>query len=216
MNKLLPPLLPYFHVEDGVLNHPLVVKQINWKNVHEANEQFLEKKKLTKDALSRRDWESYIFLHERPYRLSALTRCIKCKLEGSEYWRLLAVVWCDSENISQDRVKWRRLWNSNEKDRGSAMQPDEVDYFNSLGEMTTVWRGSNNKRNERALSWTSNRDVAYRFAKRFTVGLTPGYLVKATVSRNDVFAAILRRKEFELVCGSVKIIRTEPVAPHSR
>jgi hypothetical protein len=44
------------------------------------------------------DWCTYIWLHERPYRVEAL-QDIAFNLRGREYWEMVSHVWSDSENI---------------------------------------------------------------------------------------------------------------------
>jgi hypothetical protein len=67
-------LLPY--LEDGVLGkqlrHPLVYQVPLWANGH-ANAYYLQKKKAVAEALENKNYNSYVYLHERPYRLQAFS-----------------------------------------------------------------------------------------------------------------------------------------------
>ena len=102
--ELIPQLQPY--LEDGVLGkqirHPLVYQVPLWSN-GSANRMYLQKKAEVKLALKEKEWNRFVFLHERPYRLQAFLE-IQDQLTDTQYWRLLADSWIDTENAWQNRV----------------------------------------------------------------------------------------------------------------
>jgi hypothetical protein len=70
-----------------------------------SNKRFLWKKQAVADALEKGKYSSYIFLHERPYRLNAFAE-IAHKLDDEAYWKLLGEIHVDSENIWQNFRAW--------------------------------------------------------------------------------------------------------------
>ena len=101
MKALLSELAPYKNGDLGSTTHSssahcrtiliiAIVKRKNWLQKAKADG----------------DWNSYIFLHERPYRVGALEYASESGLgqSPSEYWRLVGGVWLDLENILEKIV----------------------------------------------------------------------------------------------------------------
>jgi len=100
-----PELMPYL-VKDShfqMIHHRFII-QVPY---HEAmnkmtNSLFNYKKEKIQKAIEMEDWDSYIFLHERPYRMEALQEVLVDFYPPEEIGlELIASVWIDSENIYQ-------------------------------------------------------------------------------------------------------------------
>lgn len=205
---LHPDLVPYLHEEPDkrpVLHHPLVIEVGAYPSRYDAlNNLYRNKLDALKPALQAHDWDKYVWLHEKPYRLDVLHECIGKGLCGSNYWRLVGEVWTDCENIHQNLSLWRTTWRSREPDREHAMTEDELKAHGCLGDETTVWRGTPYRGSIRGLSWTTNKQKALWFAQRFRGEGTP-LLATGRVRRVDALATILRRNEHEVVCRKVTV-----------
>ena len=103
--ELNPELKPYYIVQNGIpmIKHPLVfsIFHTDIQN-YIINKQFEWKKKEVKEALRKGKWGSFIFLHERPYRLKAFASIAHKIKDSKVYWDILGDIWVDSENIWQN------------------------------------------------------------------------------------------------------------------
>ena len=194
---LHPDLQPY--LEDGAigpqLRHPLVYSVPLWSNGH-ANALYEQKVKAVKEALANKKYSSYIFLHERPYRLNAFS-LIQNKLSDTQYWSLLSDIWTDTENQWQGIDKWKQLLSSNRPSRHYLMTEDEFNHLQSLPDQVTIYRGCQAGVNENGLSWTLDKKKAEFFANRFS---KDGIILERTISKNDIVAVLTGRGESEVIC----------------
>ena len=194
---LHPDLQPY--LEDGAigpqLRHPLVYSVPLWSNGH-ANALYEQKVKAVKEALANKKYSSYIFLHERPYRLNAFS-LIQNKLSDTQYWSLLSDIWTDTENQWQGIDKWKQLLSSNRPSRHYLMTEDEFNHLQSLPDEVTIYRGCQAGVNENGLSWTLDKKKSEFFANRFS---KDGIILERTISKNDIVAVLTGRGESEVIC----------------
>jgi hypothetical protein len=109
--ELHPDLVPYVVVWHGetVLDHPMVRRIPLW-HVESVNAEYVRKKAQADQAITHGNYGNYIFLHERPHRLSALLHCIGLGLSGAALYEAGRDVWMDSESVHQNRWQWRRVW----------------------------------------------------------------------------------------------------------
>jgi hypothetical protein len=191
---------------DGLVHHPLiVVTLINPANAAHVNAQYRGKKDQVNKAFADQDWEDYVFLHERPYRVQALMDCIEAGLTGSKYWKMLGSVWIDSENVRENLSTWKRLWSSDIPGRHLAMDKKERAWLGRMQETFPVWRGTKYKRSIKGLSWTVDAEKAKRFARRFQKDGQKCFVASGLVAKADVYAAFLGRKESEIVAERVEV-----------
>ena len=193
---LHPDLAPY--IEEGVLGrqlrHPLVYQIPIWSNAN-ANAFYEHKVQSVKDALANKNYSSYIFLHERPYRLEAFT-LIQSKLTDTQYWKLLSEIWTDTENQWQGLTKWKQLLESPRPNRHYLMNEEEFNLLQSLSDEITIYRGCEPGLNENGLSWTLNKKKAEFFAKRFG---KDGIILEKQISKSSVIAYLNGRGESEII-----------------
>jgi hypothetical protein len=159
------------------------------------NRQLEERKKLSEDYLKEKDFSSYVFVHERPYRLWAFIK-IKDKLDDKSYWELLSDIWIDSENIYQNQQTWKLLLKSKRSNKEFFMDKKERKSFNKLQEEITVYRGHDGK-NEKGFSYTLSKEKAKWFAQRFNS--QNSQIKELTIKKEDAFALLMRRGEQEII-----------------
>lgn len=122
-----------------------------------VNERYKFVKQSRQRALVEKDYETYVFLAERPYRLGAFVEVLKnkdCPFE--KLAKLLLDIWIDAESPSINKNIWMRLFRQFKNSK--AFQTTKA----TLPETITVWRGGS----PNGLSWTTSRDIAVKFAKR--------------------------------------------------
>jgi hypothetical protein len=218
------PLLPELEaclVEGGpfglALKHPLVY-DIPFIPIlaYRANDQYRAKQEELRKALERRDFHTYIWLHERPYRQHAFSAIRPYLVRAPKtYWKLLGEVWCDSENLWQ-WTDLRRLWSERtHPGRSYVMTADERRALSLLPGPLTVYRGYRLPRGTReGWSWTTDQAKAEWFARRLLVQGDKPMLVSGTLPKVDVIAYFTRRGESEVVAAprSVKDTHAQEIS----
>jgi hypothetical protein len=178
----------------SVVHHPLVIEIAPHPGL--VNARYVAKTQQVRSARRRKDWRSFVWLHERPYRLNAFVD-IHRRLDDDAYWSLLADIWIDSENIWQNTAEWILLL---EADRaGSMMSPEEAEALESMPDPVTVYRGAIADRNEEGLSWTVDRERAEWFATRMASDGDVAVVLEGRVDRDLVAAYLTGRGEDEVV-----------------
>lgn len=197
-------LVPY--IEHGehftCLKHPLV-NQLFYTPLFNAvcNRMLAYKQEAVVAARASANWESYIWLHERPYRLPAFN-AIRSNMSDEDYWRLLRSVLIDSENLWQYKRLPLRLLRSKRPGRQYLMTDKEHALFDSLPEQFIVYRG-HTQRNRLGSSWTLSRGIATWFARRFD-DIMP-HVSRGIARKADVMAVFLGRQELEVVVDTKRL-----------
>lgn len=183
-----------------VIKHPLLFA-VPYAPVMNAmiNEAFRAKKAAVAEAKNTGRWDHYLWLHERPYRVHAFAR-IAAQLNDRTYWEQLGRLWTDSENIFEAEALWLRLLTDPARaaNRGLMMTSEERAHLAALPDRITVYRGYSQPGRGNGMSWSLSRDVARRFAFRFTVD-TRGQIARREVDRAEVIAYFGGRGEQEIV-----------------
>ena len=189
------------YVEQGsmfpMLRHPLIfcVPYSEQMNAI-TNKRYEEKKKKSKEFLDEGLFTAYVWLHERPYRIHAFLE-VKDSLSDIDYWETLSNIWTDSENIHQNQSTWKELLESDRKESHRFMSDEDREFFNSLPEEFTVYRGCIEDLNEDGFSYTTEKHQAEWFSKRFSK--TGGKVIERTIKKEDVFAYTNSRGENEII-----------------
>jgi hypothetical protein len=181
------------------LNHPLVQDMMVDAIPGLANMRLRDKRKRVNAAIARDDWNSYVFLHERPYRFQALEEALS-EYDVAEPADLVTSVWIDSENIHQNYEGWSEVLATH----GLAMEPEEQEVFDGLPEDVTIYRGCT-KQGEDGFSWTLDKGKAEWFATRFSLG--GAQLLEAKVPKDAILAYLGRRGESEIVVLPEDVVR---------
>lgn len=194
--ELHEDLKPY--VEDGsfgpMLRHPLVY-QVPLGITGYANLYYEQKIKDVKDALDGKKYASYVWLHERPYRLQAFSE-IEHLLDDKEYWKLLGQIWVDTENAWANLKLWKKFFSSKRAFRDYLMDWDEQLAHQSLADVVTVYRGCEKGVNEDGISWTLKKEKAEWFATRFS---KVGKVLEMRIKKERIIAVFTGRNEFEVI-----------------
>jgi len=194
--ELLPELLPY--VEQGSLGeqlrHPLLY-QVPLLNNGAANRLYKFKVLEVVRALGEENWNKYVWLHERPYRIDAFIK-VADKMSDRCYWETLAVIWSDTENGWQNLSEWQRLFDSDRPERRYLMDTFDFQAYSNLPDVVTVYRGCQKNQNENGLSWTLDKEKAQFFAKRLG---KKGIVLEKSVKKNQIVAVLLGRNEQEVI-----------------
>ena len=207
----LHPDLQDYYTTDGslgpCLRHPLVY-HVMGVMPGLANAQYAAKKAKAHAAKQEGDWHSYVFLHERPWRLDAVLDIVgDARLTDIDYWTLLGQVWTDSENIWQVLDGWRNLLASHRAGREHLMTAEEQAAHAALPETVTVYRGAVAGRNEAGLSWTLDRAKAAWFSGRRMEGKGRPVVLTGTVAKADVLAFFQDRGEDEVLVADPAVVR---------
>ena len=196
--ELHPDLVPY--ISEGILGrqlrHPLVY-QFGMMGNGWANAYYLQKIGDAKKALDNKKYDTYVWLHERPWRIEAFQE-IEHLLSDTEYWELLADIWTDTENQWQNYQEWIHLIGSERPSRHYLMEEDEFNTLLALPETVTIYRGATVGVNENGLSWTLDKSVAQWFSTRSERDGEPIVLEK-TVAKSDIIAVFTGRGESEVI-----------------
>jgi hypothetical protein len=190
-------LQAYLHRGDfATLRHPLVygVPYIEALNAM-YNQQLIQKKIGIKAANIENNHYSYVYLHERPYRLEAFLG-LESKLEDNQYWELLADVYTDQETFYANYDVWDDLLCVERDDPQAFMSREEQLVFDLLPEILTVYRGVDEKNRELGFAWSLKKETATWFAKRHTQA---GRLITATIKKSNVLGYKNTRNEEEIV-----------------
>jgi hypothetical protein len=166
------------------------------------------------EAVKERDWEWFVWLHERPHRLDAVLRLIEeFGVSGKQLWPVVGHVWSDTESVRQNFDLWRDIWLMDDADRPMVMSDEERSALAALPQRFEIWRGVNHEDAVRGYSWTLNRERAIWYADRFADGERLPLLASGSVKKADVLSHFLRRDEVEIVVLSenVQDIRLFPL-----
>lgn len=152
------------------------------------------------------DVNGIFFLIQKPWRLGFL-QGIKKYLDNKEFSELLGDIWVNVESPNQDGfvstdtlLEWFKT-----ADKTSLMSEEELETYNHLPDEIQIYRGVGTKSNPKGFSWTANLEKAEWFAERFSVLGGDGYVVTATVKKEDVLAYFSRRDEDEYIVDGNKL-----------
>ena len=195
-NVKLNPELQKFVVETEIgkyIKHPLVFSPLVLPGL--ANQMLEQKNNQLRKALDTKNFSQYVFLHERPYRVSVF-KDIKHELTDENYWKLLSSIWTDTENSHQDLGTWKNLFKSKRGQRHNLMTEDELNTMESLDDTVTIFRGCVKNLNEDGLSWTLDKERAEWFANRFD---QEGIVIEKAIGKEKIVAYFGGRGEEEII-----------------
>ena len=184
------------------LQHPLVFFAAYDPifNAH-VNKLYLQKKKQANKARKDKNWNRFIWLHERPYRLDAYMDICK-NMKPAEYWTILRDIWIDAEFPGVNQKVWLHLFMRKHPDRRKLMTGKERRVLGTLPkEEMDIYRGYYGDEHQEGMSWTTSYDKASWFAKRFAgddKNREP-LVAEAVCNKKDVIAYFNGRKENEIL-----------------
>lgn len=202
-----------------ILHHPLVVETFPLNKMPLDQIEFINKRYTLRAASKEqarmsKNWGSFVFMHERPYRVEALieAQCSGLCDEPKAHWSLVGDVWTDSENICQFMEEWEGIWDCGVEKRHLVMSADERKALKAMPATIDIWRGIGFKSSVKGMAWTVDRKKAIWFANRYRSdrNRTP-MLVSGRVQKTDVIAHFMGRNESEIVVhpDDVEILNIE-------
>ena len=203
----LEECLSYDGLFGATIKHPLVFSIAHHPAFNAMVNAQLRSKRIALDrAQDSQNWHSYVYLHERPYRLDAFMDIRDAIIKSEHYWELLGSIWVDSENIWQNAQAWRDLFEEPERgcmeyfmepgDRSALKLPPER---GGLLPIFTVYRGFSYEGGEDGFSWTVDKARAKWFARRLCREDEVPMVATGTISRRDVIGYMSGRGEQEIV-----------------
>ncbi len=139
------------------------------------------------------------FMITKSYSLAFLRYAVPY-LSTKELSEMLSDMWVRTEapNNDPNLGKGKLLTLFKESNPQYLMEKYEYDFFKSLDDTVTVYRGvtSHNTKNIKALSWTLSYDTADWFAHRFG---EDGTVYEAKIDREHIYAYFNRRNEDEVI-----------------
>jgi hypothetical protein len=192
---LVPGLL-----SDKMLAHPLL-HEIFYDEAMNAiyNERLKAKKKAIREAKAEKDWSTVLWMYERPYRLDCFIS-IKEQLTPQDYWKFLAEIWIDSENIWQNKEKWKKLLSSDLPHKELFMSEEEQEKLSSMDKTITVYRGYLEGKNKNGFSYTLSKSKAEWFSRRFNKAMKrKSKVLTRRILKSKVFAYKSARGEEEII-----------------
>jgi hypothetical protein len=183
-----------------VLSHPLVVVAPYCPGVTDNlyNNLLKDKRTALMRAFADNDWNTYVFLHERPYRLEALIGLKNAgKLNDRTLADLIGQVWTDCESPHVNLDHWIVLF-KHVIDPAGLMTDGDREVWSILRDIksVTVYRGQHVDGKPTGISWTLNRDKAEWFANRWGVD---GHVLKRAVPGSRLLAYFSGRGEDEVI-----------------
>lgn len=175
-------LVPYLEELEGFgqcLKHPLVFSVPYMGENGMLNQRLDQKQRACDKAWDNNEWATFMWLHERPYRLQALLE-MEPYLDDDEYWDVLASAWVDTENAWQNLEEWYELWQSERDGRPKVELPE------GSADVLTIYRGVREPGHD-GISWTLSYEKAKWFALRLTYGDDKAYVLTATVEARRVW-----------------------------
>ena len=136
------------------------------------------------------DWESYVFIHARPYRVDALAEVLALCDDKPRVSSLAGLVWSDTEHPHQNEDLWHLIFE--QIDPREMMTAEERQFLDNLTGEITIYRGGN----EDGFSWTLSRNTAQWFANRFGKGED---VHERRVNASDIKVYLSGRNEEEVL-----------------
>ena len=175
------------------------------------NLQYKQKKLAVQREYESRNWASYVFIHERPYRFDVFCE-IKDKITlEKEFWDLVGSIWTDSENICENFDEWHELWSEPLPGREAVMDEKERNLLNAMPDSFQIWRGAGHPLPEAGLSWTRDRQKAIWFARRHheSTRHKDAHLASGIVKKKHVLGYFTGRNEREIVVLPENVINVK-------
>ncbi len=181
------------------IKHPLVFDIMYIpENNKRLNKTYEVKRNAVREYFANKNWAAYVFMHERPYRLDALQEIIDRIETDEDKWELIREIWIDSENIAQNKKVWRDVLLRSGGDKRNFMSVEDRFTFDSLPEELELFHGTWGEK-VTDFSWTTDFEVAKKFAYRLEPKTATPKIFRATVKKKDIFAYTNERSEKECI-----------------
>jgi hypothetical protein len=137
-------------------------------------------------------------------RFGAFLDIIPC-LKGENYWYALIEACTSSDNLYNYKEAVKKSFLSNQPGSESIMNAAETNYFESLPEKVTIYRGMTEveaRGGDYGCSWTLKKEVAEFFAYKYWRNISTKHLKKVVkelvIDKSEIIAFFNQRQEFEV------------------
>ena len=154
------------------------------------------------EAYNQKDWDNLFILFDT-HVWFALFIEIQDQFTDIEYFLNLGSVLTTSSCFSLYKDEFIYLLNHPERnvaERIHLMEEEDQDFFNSLSDTGTIFRGSR-PRDRYGFSWTLDKKIAIQFSKRYPYKTI---LQKGNFDKNDVIAYFDNEKEILIDTNNIK------------
>jgi len=145
-----------------------------------------------------------LMMLDRPWRWWVLKGTLRRHADcGWVFWPLFLAWWDDGETkLTHGFASMLSRVVRNCGPAHNYMKPEDKSFFDALPEWVPVYRGTRRPSNNmNGISWTTDRDMAEWFARRYDgVDEGHGVLLSGRVRRSNIFAAFTERGESEVLC----------------
>lgn len=158
------------------------------------NKPYRVRRELAQKYLEEENFDSFIFIHERPFRLEALVEVL-FSIKKEDLFRIVEYVWTDLEGPCVNLEVWKYIFNYCEE--LGVLEDSKKD----LPEKFTIYRGTRAGIEDIGISWTLDASVAKMFSERFYTKRTnkqPIVKIKE-VKKEDIFLFTDARGEKEVI-----------------
>jgi hypothetical protein len=197
-SKLHPCLRPWIQPPNDwcrfPVKHPWVYSTLGPLLPVVLNRAFEVKSEDVREAIREKNWEQFLWLHERPYRMHFLEKLyFSGRISSNEMGKLLLMFWTDTEIPQGNQQEPLSLF------REAGWVTDDQEAFDALPSRLWLYRGVDGvcELTPDGPSWTLSRLVADRFAKRYAKGKTYRFIVNK--DNPAILAFITGRGEAEII-----------------
>lgn len=170
-------------VKRTTLCHPLLGERPYTTNFNALyNRIYAHKLVLLKQAQASGDWAAAIQLYDRRFRPLAVQTLAE-QMDDASYWRQVAKVWIDADDVFAERVRWTQIWSSRRPCRDQVMTATEHNRLRQIKDPTTIYRGCTNA-TANGLSWSFSEKV----------GAGQPVLVTAEIAKQHIQAYFTQRQ----------------------
>ncbi len=163
--------------------------------IDHANNVYNHKKEAIDEAIKEKNINSYLWLHERAYRVESIINALNdwWKPSKKEYWELISFLWTDTENVYENKDYWEQLLFLEFSDSHLMMDEEDTKFFNELPNTITIYRGGVD---DKGYSWTLDIEKAEWFANRFHFDYE---VFEKTINKSDAIVYLSDRNESEII-----------------
>jgi hypothetical protein len=131
---------------------------------------------------------------------------IASKLQGGLYWHALRTAYTDTDNLYYYKDLIKIAFQREEPNRSELMNPNELEFYNSLPEEVEIYRGltiaEQNSKNF-GVSWTLKKEVAeffaYKYLRNFSTEAEAKTVQHLIVNKKNIIAYFNGRDEHEVI-----------------
>ena len=202
----------------AVVKHPLIFSVPHAEELNAlVNARYKVIREVAEKCKKNHEWAKYIMCHERAWRVEKFWN-LTPKFDNKAYWEIIGQLWMDSENIYEMMDRWEKLLFDPKRSayRYKMMDPEDRATLRTLPDTIEIYRGTKNPSHQ-GFSWTTDYEVAQKFAQRYALPGQGCYITKGAVDKKNVIAYLDARSEREVVTHwkNVTVIETKEIESDS-